>query len=125
MPRKRVPKGPTGDLSTRTNSAGLTPTAIASGLEPPWSSAPARNPRYVLYLDHDESGRRWIVNSYGLYAIKKILDLVEDMTADFSVRSEQLAEIRAHKYTKAEAEWQLPSNYVEDARQFATGKRRP
>lgn len=107
-------------------------------LEEAWPSSPVRNPRYVLYCYNHENERRWIVNSYGLYAIRKIFDalvgdnevapspLDPDRTVtfgDIDVRSEQLDAILNHQYSKAEEAWELPVPYPNDIEQFLRGRR--
>ena len=108
----------------------------ATGLELPWPSSPLRKPRYALYCDH-VSGRHWTTNSFGIYAIKKIYDGLigtgkgvlqgEDTIrfGDVTIRSDELKEIIAHKYSPEEAEWVLPTPYPETTSQFLTGVRRP
>lgn len=107
-------------------------------LEPAWSSSPSRNPRYVLYCDNYENGRQYIVNSYSLYAIRKIFDalvgeneiepspLDPDRTmtfGDIDIRSDEMDEILAHVYTPDEEAWELPVPYPSDIEAFLTGRR--
>lgn len=109
-----------------------------SGLEEPWSSSPRRPPRYVLYCTNHESERQYIVNSYALYAIRKIFDaLVGDnevepssldpdhtMTfGDIDIRSDQMDAILAHVYTKEEEAWELSIPYPTDIDNFLHGQR--
>ena len=122
MPRKRKPE------------ATLPPKT--TGLDYPWPSSPMRKPQYALYCDH-VSGRQWVTNSFGIYAIRKIYDGLVGTAkgvpqgkdtirfGDFTIRSDELKEIIAHKYTAEEAEWVLPTPYPETIRQFLTGVRRP
>lgn len=109
-----------------------------SGLEPAWSSAPHRNPRYILYCTNHENERQYIVNSYALYAIRKIFDclvgenevepspLDPDRTmtfGDIDIKSEQMDEILAHVYTPEEEGWELPTPYPQEVEAFLTGGR--
>jgi hypothetical protein len=106
------------------------------GLEEAWSSSPTRNPRYVLYCTNHESGRQYVVNSYGLYAIRKIFDAIvgenevepshldpdRTMTfGDIDIRSEQMQAILDHQYSKAEEEWELQAPYPEQIDNFLHG----
>lgn len=107
-------------------------------LEEPFSSAPTRNPRYVLYCTNHENNRQYIVNSYAMYAIRKIFDaLVGDneiepssldpdrtMTfGDIDIKSDQMDQILAHVYTPAEEAWDLPAPYPDNISSFITGRR--
>lgn len=107
-------------------------------LEEAWSSAPTRNPRYVLYCTNHENDRVWVVNSYGCYAIRKIFDaLIEgqevepspldpDRTmtfGDIDIKSDQMDKILAHVYTPAEEEWELPRPYPDNIAAFLSGGR--
>ncbi len=109
-----------------------------SGLEEPWPSCPRRNPRYVLYCYNHENDRRYIINSYARYAIRKIFDLIvgdnqiepspldpkRTITfGDIDIKSDEMEEILAHKYTKEEEAWNLMAPYHEDVRNFLHGGR--
>jgi hypothetical protein len=109
-----------------------------SGLEDAWSSSPTKPPRYVLYCYNHESERQYIVNSYGLYAIRKIFDaltegqeiepspLDPDHTMTFGnidIKSDQMQQILDHQYSKTEEEWQLPVPYPNDISAFLHGAR--
>jgi hypothetical protein len=105
-------------------------------LEPAWSSAPDRLARYTLYCDHT-SGRRWVTNSFGIYAARKIYDALTGtgkgvprgkdtiQFGDVTIRSDELQDIISYKLTAAEREWVLPIPYPETISQFLTGVRRP
>jgi hypothetical protein len=107
-------------------------------LEPAWSSSPTRNPRYVLYCTNHENERQYVVNSYGLYAARKVFDalvgeneiepspLDPDRTmtfGDIDIKSDQMDAILAHVYTPEEEAWELPAPYPADIEAFLTGRR--
>ena len=109
-----------------------------NGLEEPFTSAPRRNARYVLYCNNHDSERQYVVNSYARYAIRKIFDalvgeneidpspLDPDRTmtfGDIDIRSEQMDEILAHVYTSEEEAWELPAPYPTDIDNFLHGAR--
>lgn len=107
-------------------------TAVHQGLEPAWSASPSRNPRFVLYCVNHENDKRYVVNSYGCYAIKKILDYMIDgqevtrggnllQFGEIDVRSDQLDDILKYEYTDEEEAWSLPSPYPEDINRFVRG----
>lgn len=108
----------------------------ASGLEYAWSSSPRRPPRYVLYCFNHETNRQYVINSHGTYAAKKLLDALtaeainkEDYRVkgntisfgDIDIRSDELSDILAHKYTNIEAEWELPAPYPNEISNFLHG----
>jgi hypothetical protein len=109
-----------------------------SKLEPAWPSAPVRNPRYCLYCTNHESERQYIVNSYGLYAIRKIFDALTEgqelepspldpertvCFGDIDIKSDELKEIMAHKYSAEEEAWELPVPYPQEIERFLHGPR--
>jgi hypothetical protein len=109
-----------------------------SKLEPAWPSSPTRNPRYVLYCTNHESERQYIVNSYGLYAIRKIFDALTEgqelepspldpertiTFGDIDIKSDELKEIMAHKYSAEEEAWELPVPYPQEIERFLHGPR--
>lgn len=110
----------------------------ASPLEPAWTSSPRRNARYGLTCINHDSDRQYVINSYGLYAIRKIYDALTDghtvepsklepsrvmCFGDIDIRSDEMPQILAHKYTKAEEAWDLPSPYPEQIASFLNGPR--
>ena len=107
-----------------------------STLAPPWSASPSRPPRHVLYCDNEEKARRYIVNAYSLYAIKKIFDAlvgdtkVEQLTRDtcevderITIKSDTLEDIMEYEYTSEEEAWELPSPYPQEINLFLHGNR--
>jgi hypothetical protein len=110
----------------------------SGALEPAWSSSPTRNPRYVLYCTNHENERQYVVNTYSLYAARKIFDalvgesevepspLDPDRTmtfGDIDIKSDQMDDILAHVYTPDEEAWALPTPYPGDIEAFLTGRR--
>lgn len=109
--------------------------AVYSGLEPPWPSAPRRNARYVIHCFNHLNGRRYIVNSYACYAIKKVVDQLLDgqeyersplnkhtiCFGEIDIKSEQIDEILDHEYTVAEEAFELPAPYPNDIARFLHG----
>lgn len=112
-------------------------TPLHQGLEPAWPASPSRNPRFVLYCVNHENDKQYVVNSYACYAAKKIIDYMVDgrdterstlnantlCFGDIDIRSDQLDEILAHKYTPLEEEWELPTPYPEDINRFLRGRK--
>lgn len=108
---------------------------VYKGLEPPWPSAPRRNARYVIYCFNHLNGRRYIVNSYACYAIKKVVDMLMDgqeyersplnkhtiCFGEIDIKSEQIDEILAYEYTAAEEAFELPVPYPNDIARFLHG----
>ena len=123
---KRVNKN-TGEAFSRANPH----------LEEAWSSSPVRPPRFVLYCVNHENDRRWVVNSYACYAIRKIFDALvgdneiepsplDEKTVTFGeidIKSDQLQAILDYQYTKAEEAWELPVPYPDNISRFLTGAR--
>lgn len=122
----------------RSKGKGQADEVISSGLEQPWASAPTRNPRYVLYCFNHLNERQYVINSYALYAIRKIFDalvggsdvepspLDPDHTMCFGeidIKSDQMDVILAHVYTAEEEAWELPAPYPGDIERFLHGGR--
>lgn len=112
--------------------------SVGGKLEPAFSSSPTRNPRYILYCTNHESERQYVVNTYALYAIRKIFDAlvgeneIEPSTLDpdrtmtfgeIDIKSDQMDAILAHVYTKAEEAWELPVPYPDQIDLFLHGQR--
>lgn len=116
---------------------GDTHQAPRTGLEEAWSSSPTRPPRYVLYCVNHDSDRQYVINSFGLYAIRKIFDALvgenevepsplDEHTVtfgDIDIKSDQMRAILDHQYSKAEEEWVLSTPYPEQIDLFLHGPR--
>jgi len=126
-----------GRKKQRTSKSTSTPE-VSTGLEPAWSSSPTRPPRYVLYCYNHENERQYVVNSYALYAIRKIFDALTDgqdiepstldpdhtMTfGNVDIKSDQMDQILNHHYSKAEEAWELKAPYPNDIERFLGGGR--
>lgn len=127
----------------RSKGSGKTDEAISgpvgtARLEQPWASAPTRNPRYVLYCYNHLNERQYVINSYALYAIRKIFDalvgdndiepspLDPDHTMCFGeidIKSDQMQAILDHQYSAAEEAWELPAPYPGQVEGFLQGGR--
>jgi hypothetical protein len=109
---------------------------VVSGLAPAFPASPTRPPKYVFYCNNHANGRLYVVNASALYAARKLYDRLtldqDDVYAspldkftmcfgDVDIRCEQLAEVLAHKYTKEEEEWPLPSPYPNEIHLFLHG----
>lgn len=122
---------------TRKGASDANEAAVSTGLEKAWPSSPARPPRFVLYCTNHDSDRRYIVNSYACYAIRKIFDALvgenevepspldeRTMTfGDIDIKSDQMQTILDYQYSKAEEEWTLPMPYPEQIHLFLYGQR--
>lgn len=130
MARRRTKKSEAADASPRTSTK----------LEPAFSSSPSRNPRFELDCTNHETDRRYVVNTYALYAAQAIFHaLVGEneyevkpglrqgwQTAQFGdidISSPELDKIISYKPTSLEADWQLPKPYPEDIERFLHGPR--
>jgi hypothetical protein len=112
---------------------------VSSGtLGPAWPSSPTLPPKYVLYCANHENDRIYVVNSVGLYAIRKIFDalvgdneiepspLDPDRTISFGdvdIKSDQMDAILAHQYSAEEEAFELPAPYPQQVTSFLTGGR--
>lgn len=126
------------EVGKRKQTRGKDEVKASGALEPAWSSSPTRNPRYVLYCTNHENERQYVVNSYALYAARKVfaaivgeneiepspLDPDRTMTfGDIDIKSDQMDDILAHVYTSDEEAWELPAPYPADIEAFLTGRR--
>lgn len=108
--------------------------ATGAGLEQAWSSSPTRPPRYVLKCYNHETGKLYLVNSYALYAARKIFDAVvgaKNWTRtgnkvechDIDIVSDEMEKIATYEYKPQEKAWDLPLPYPHDINQFLHGPR--
>jgi hypothetical protein len=123
-------------MARRRSSTDPDTNGARSTLQEPWSSSPTRPPRYVLKCYNHETGKLYLVNSYALYAARKIFDAVvgaKDWTRngnavtchDIDITSDEMDAIVKHEYTPEEKAWDLPLPYPHDINQFLHDVRRP
>lgn len=111
---------------------------VGNALEHAWPASPTRPPRFVLYCTNHATDRQYIVNTYSLYAARKLFDalvgendvepspLDPDRTmtfGDIDIKSDQMDSILAHVYVPAAIEWELPAPYPSEIESFLTGRR--